>query len=168
MRNSFQNSGSASGSCSQTDSSDSDSSSSSQESSSRSPSPEFSVTSTQANSLRLTIAAVRKSCSSPITEKVGKTYTELKPNSKQQIPTKNGNLSSSSDSPCSRSDSGESNTDSEEADSKKFVKKSVSGMMRNRTRAMVDKKNEKSVSKAAASPKIANRVKQRQKRKKVR
>ncbi|CAH1134905.1 unnamed protein product [Ceutorhynchus assimilis] len=48
------------------DSSDSDSSSSSQESSSRSPSPEFSVTSSQTNGLRLTIATIRKNAPSPV------------------------------------------------------------------------------------------------------
>lgn len=166
----FQNSGSASGSCSQSDSSDTDSSSSSQESSSRSPSPEFSVTSTQANSLRLTIAAVRKSCGSPI-DKPTKTCTELKTNNKQPILTKSSNLSSSSDSPCSRSDS-DSDSDSEAGSSKvevkKIVKKSVGGMMRTRSRRVaVDKKNEKGLTKTAGSPKNVNRVKHRQKRKKV-
>ncbi|XP_066246011.1 histone-lysine N-methyltransferase ash1 isoform X2 [Euwallacea similis] len=53
-------------SCSHSGSSDSDSSSTSQESSSRSPSPEFSVTSSQTNGLRLTIATVRKNNNSPI------------------------------------------------------------------------------------------------------
>lgn len=54
----------ASGSCSYS-SSDTDSSSSSQVSTSSSVPPQFSVTSSQTGGLRLTIATVRKSCSSP-------------------------------------------------------------------------------------------------------
>lgn len=54
----------ASGSCSYS-STDTDSSSSSQASSSSSIPPQFSVTSSQTGGLRLTIATVRKSCSSP-------------------------------------------------------------------------------------------------------
>ncbi|KAF5285438.1 hypothetical protein FQA39_LY16692 [Lamprigera yunnana] len=100
------NSGSdVSGSCSQSDSSDSESSSSSQESSSRSSSPEFSVTSSQTNGLRLKIATVRKSCTSPIDK--SKEYSETKfcdkptQNSTKKVST----LSSSSESPCSSSSS---------------------------------------------------------------
>ncbi|KAK5649840.1 hypothetical protein RI129_000869 [Pyrocoelia pectoralis] len=100
------NSGSdVSGSCSQSDSSDSESSSSSPESSSRSSSPEFSVTSSQTDGLRLKIATVRKSCTSPI-EKT-KTFTDTKFCDKpsQNAQTKVSSLSSSSDSPGSSSSS---------------------------------------------------------------
>ncbi|KAK4881903.1 hypothetical protein RN001_005222 [Aquatica leii] len=100
------NSGSdVSGSCSQSDSSDSETSSSSQESSSRSSSPEFSVTSSQTNGLRLKIATVRKSCTSPI-EKT-KSFCESKfcDKATENLSKKVTTLSTSSDSPCSSSSS---------------------------------------------------------------
>uniref|UniRef100_A0A1Y1JZE7 Histone-lysine N-methyltransferase n=1 Tax=Photinus pyralis TaxID=7054 RepID=A0A1Y1JZE7_PHOPY len=102
------NSGSdVSGSCSQSDSSDSESSSSSPESSSRSSSPEFSVTSSQTDGLRLKIATVRKSCTSPV-EKT-KTFGDAKFCDKpQNVQTKVSNLSSTSDSPSSSSSESES------------------------------------------------------------
>ncbi|KAH1012375.1 hypothetical protein HUJ05_011545 [Dendroctonus ponderosae] len=101
-------------SCSHSDSSDSDSSSSSQESTSRSPSPEFSVTSTQTNGLRLTIATVRKSISSP----VNTAKRSLGPNKNQGKKKSDRKSSTSSCSNCS-SDSDDSNDSDNKSEAKK-------------------------------------------------
>lgn len=96
-------------SCSRSDSSDSDSSSSSQDSSSRSPSPEFSVTSSQTNGLRLTIATVRKSTNSPInTAKKPDTDNAKTKSRKKSTSSSSSECSSDSDSDSSKSDSKES------------------------------------------------------------
>ncbi|KAF7278447.1 hypothetical protein GWI33_008409 [Rhynchophorus ferrugineus] len=95
-------------SCSHSESSDSESSSSS-ESSSRSPSPEFSVTSSQTNELRMTIATVRKSTSSPVNV-VKKAPPE---GSKATKSRKKSSSSSSSD--CSSDSDSDSDSDAKEA-----------------------------------------------------
>ncbi|XP_050293205.1 histone-lysine N-methyltransferase ash1 [Anthonomus grandis grandis] len=92
-------------SCTHSDSSDSDSSSSSQDSSSRSPSPEFSVTTSQTNGLRLTIATIRKT-NSPIN--TVKKASTVKCPAKKVKGRKKSSTSSSSDS---SSDSENSETD---------------------------------------------------------
>ncbi|XP_044257929.1 histone-lysine N-methyltransferase ash1 isoform X1 [Tribolium madens] len=133
---------------SQSDSSDSDSSSSSVESSSRSPSPEFSVTTSQTNSLRLTIATVRKSTGSPPIDKMSKVA-----NSKA---AKSGDCSSSSDSVCSS----DSESDSEASGAKSSVKTSVKSAKDNNVRRSAarlrtrvsEKKDEKKGTKKEAAP----------------
>lgn len=110
----------------------------------------------------------------------GKPYAEPKSNShnnnnNNSVHTKSNNFSSSSDSPCSDSDldsDSEVPSNKSGVDPKKIVKKSgvSSGMMRNRTRHNVEKKNnEKVLTKTVVgSPKNVARVKHRQRRKKVR
>ncbi|CAH0553559.1 unnamed protein product [Brassicogethes aeneus] len=135
------NSGSeASQSCSQSDSSDSDSSTSSQESSSRSPSPEFSVTSSQTNGLRLTIATVRKP-GSPSSEKVMEKSCK--------------SASSSSGSPASSDSDSDSDTSKSDLPVTKSVVKNVKDNQKKpvskvRTK-VVDKKDEKKVGKKESS-----------------
>lgn len=158
-----QNSGTdASQSCSQSDSSDSDSSSSSQQSSSRTPSPEFSVTSSQTNGLRLTIAQVRKS-----------------PTLSIEKPTKCTKSATSSSSQCSSDTDSDSDTSNKShvpvnkvctvKSAKDNIKKPNNNVPTTRLRrTIVDKKeNEKNVRGTKGSPtKTANnnKVKTRQRR----
>ncbi|XP_023012167.2 histone-lysine N-methyltransferase ash1 isoform X1 [Leptinotarsa decemlineata] len=102
----------ASQSGSQSDSSDSDSSTSSQESSSHSgrssPSPEFSVTSSQTDGLRLTIATVRKQ--SPSGEKnMNKPVEQVKNASKSPTSSSDSGPSSDSESESEKNKSGSKN-----------------------------------------------------------
>ncbi|XP_018565359.1 histone-lysine N-methyltransferase ash1 [Anoplophora glabripennis] len=151
----------ASQSCSQSDSSDSDSSTSSQESSSRSPSPEFSVTTSQTNGLRLTIATIRKAASPSGDKTMGKPGVPAKSNSKSTSSSSESAASSDSDSDSDKSEIVSNNaavsskndtvstTKSDvpsnnkvSARSVKEVKRVVSRM---RTRATAEKKEEKNV-----------------------
>lgn len=177
----LQNSGSdVTGSCSQSESSDSDSSSSSVASSSSSQ-PEFSVTSSQTNGLRLTIAPVRKACNTPVDKPVKSTATNVKASDKS-LPAieKQGscNLSSSSSrSDDTGSDDDEDSESNEKSDNNlsnksvvkknndhKSVKKSVTNKVKTRQQ---EKKCDNNKKKENVSPKnLRNKAKQR--RKKVR
>lgn len=156
----FQNSSEACQSSSQSDSSDSDSSTSSVGSSSRSPSPEFSVTSSQTNGLRLTIATVRKSTGSPPIEKMTKvTDSKL---------TKSGDCTSSSDSMCSSDSASDSEASNGAKSSVKTVKSAKDNVRKVvtklRTRASEKKSDKKNKKEATSAKGIVTRPRPRQRK----
>ncbi|KAL3276544.1 hypothetical protein HHI36_011919 [Cryptolaemus montrouzieri] len=118
------NSGSeASHSGSQTDSSESDSSSSSQGSTSRSSSPaEFSVTSSQTDGLRLTIATVKKPCGNLCTEKTSLKSLDTRSHSSSESVASSG---SENDSPCSNDNKDAQVKSKSESNKESPVKKNV-------------------------------------------
>ncbi|VEN41540.1 unnamed protein product [Callosobruchus maculatus] len=152
-------------SCSQSDSSDSESSSS-QESSSRSPSPEFSVTTSQTNSLRLTIAQIRKP--SPEQEKK---IESRKSTSKTASSSSDSEASSDSESDSEKSEvmSGKEPKPAEGKPVAKNLKKTV-GRLRARVTEKKEDKNQKVVKKDAGKNGTSNnmaktRLRQRKTRK---